>query len=77
MKDVEKYIRAIVKEQFDTGGEEIVDEDMENVESTFNYIREKLSVQDYTMAKRFVDNLKTQIDAMQRKAYGLEKQGEE
>lgn len=49
----------------------MVNDDLFNVENLFNYIREQINVGNFTMAKRFVDNLKTQIEKMEQKTFSV------
>lgn len=76
MKIKKSQLKALVREALMEQLEmPDIDPGMQDVEELFDYIREKLGEKDFTMAKRFVDNLKEKVREMELKSYGLEASG--
>ena len=66
--ELANMIREAIQEQLEMPD---IDPGMQDIEETFDYIREKLGEKDFIMAKRFVGSLKKQISEMELRSYGL------
>jgi len=66
--ELRNIIRETIEEQLGAPG---VTSEIEDVEELFGYIREKLQDKDFTMAMRFIENLKKTVEEMEHKAYAL------
>lgn len=66
--ELQSMIQEAIREQLEMPE---IQPGMQDVEELFDYIREKLGEKDFTMAKRFVENLKETIREMELRSYGL------
>lgn len=80
ISELKKIINSLVKEQLEQGQIEAEDSQeleeehsstIKNIESLFEYIMQQVKDKNFVMAKRFVDNLKEEIEEMEKRVAGL------
>ena len=80
INELKKIISGLVKEQLEQGEveaevsqepEEEHSSSIKNIESLFEYIMQQVKDKNFVMAKRFVDNLKEEIEEMEKRVAGL------